>query len=58
MRTEFRHPTPSSRPIRVVPDGGCQFAPCVTRRLIEKFAEPTRNSSDRGQLDHLTRART
>ena len=28
--------------------------PSVTRRLIEKFAELTRNSTDRGQLDHLT----
>jgi DNA-binding NarL/FixJ family response regulator len=40
--------------IRVVADGGSLFAPSVTRRLIEKFAEPTRNSAASAQLDQLT----
>jgi DNA-binding NarL/FixJ family response regulator len=40
--------------IRVVADGGSLFAPSVTRRLIEKFAEPTRNSAASANLDQLT----
>jgi DNA-binding NarL/FixJ family response regulator len=40
--------------IRVVADGGSLFAPSVTRRLIEKFAEPTRNSTASAQLEQLT----
>jgi len=40
--------------IRVVADGGSLFAPSVTRRLIEKFAEPTRNSTASAQLHQLT----
>jgi DNA-binding NarL/FixJ family response regulator len=40
--------------IRVVADGGSLFAPSVTRRLIEKFAEPARTPTASAQLDHLT----
>ena len=40
--------------IRIVADGGSLFAPSVTRRLIEKFAERPRNPTASAQLDHLT----
>jgi DNA-binding NarL/FixJ family response regulator len=39
--------------IRIVADGGSLFAPSVTRRLIEKFAEP-RAAAPSPQLDQLT----
>jgi DNA-binding NarL/FixJ family response regulator len=40
--------------IRIVADGGSLFAPSVTRRLIEKFVEPARDSTASAQLDDLT----
>jgi DNA-binding NarL/FixJ family response regulator len=40
--------------IRIVADGGSLFAPSVTRRLIEKFAEPARTLTAGAQLDRLT----
>ncbi len=40
--------------IRIVADGGSLFAPSVTRRLIEKFAERPRDPTASAQLDHLT----
>jgi len=40
--------------IRVVADGGSLFAPSVTRRLIERFAEPTPASAETARLDELT----
>jgi DNA-binding NarL/FixJ family response regulator len=39
--------------IRVVADGGSLFAPSVTRRLIEKFAETAPAATD-ARLDELT----
>jgi DNA-binding NarL/FixJ family response regulator len=40
--------------IRIVADGGSLFAPSITRRLIEKFAEPARDPTASTQLDNLT----
>jgi len=40
--------------IHIVADGGSLFAPSVTRRLIEKFADPPRKEASGAQLDGLT----
>jgi DNA-binding NarL/FixJ family response regulator len=40
--------------IRVVADGGSLFAPSVTRRLIERFAEPAPTAAAAPQLELLT----
>jgi DNA-binding NarL/FixJ family response regulator len=40
--------------IRVVADGGSLFAPSVTRRLIERFAEPAPAAADTERLSELT----
>ena len=40
--------------IRVVADGGSLFAPSITRRLIEQFAQPTTTTAAPPALDELT----
>jgi len=40
--------------IHIVADGGSLFAPSVTRRLIQKFADPPRNEASRARLGGLT----
>jgi DNA-binding NarL/FixJ family response regulator len=40
--------------IRVVADGGSLFAPSITRRLIEQFAQPTTTTAAPPTLDELT----
>jgi DNA-binding NarL/FixJ family response regulator len=40
--------------IRIVADGGSLFAPSVTRRLIERFADPRDAAAPRPGFDQLT----